>query len=272
MRKHLFTIIMLGIFVIGLVVLLYPTVSDYINSLTQSRAIASYQDSLSEIDDERYTEILNTAHAYNKLLSEKPNRYYFSEADLEEYDLLLKVGAGSAIGYIEIESISVRLPLYLSTDEAVLQVGVGHIEGTSLPVGGIGTHAALSGHRGLPSAMLFTNLDQMEEGDIFVLTILDETLTYEVDQIVIVEPEDMAPLEIDPEMDYVTLVTCTPYGVNTHRLLVRGHRIENASKPTVVRVTADAREISSSYVAPIVAAPMLLALLVYALIKYRKKR
>lgn len=273
MKKHLFTIIMLGVFLVGIVVLLYPTVSDYINSRAQSRVIASYQDTLAQLDNDKYGELLEKAREYNKGLVKKPNRYYFTEQELEEYESQLKVGAGSAIGYIDIEVIDVRLPLYLGTGEAVLQAGVGHIEGTSLPVGGVGTHAALSGHRGIPRAMLLTDLDQMEVGDRFTLTILNETLTYETDRILIVEPDDMSALEIDAEMDYVTLVTCTPYGVNSHRLLVRGHRVENPDEPsTVKRVTADAYEISSGYVAPVIAAPILIVLLARMLSKNKKRK
>ena len=176
------------------------------------------------------------------------------------------------MGYIEIPKINCSLPIYHGTNEAILQVAVGHIEGTSLPVGGESTHCVLSGHRGLPSAKLFTNLDQMEVGDIFMLRVLDEVLTYEVDQILIVEPQETGALQIEEGKDYCTLVTCTPYGVNTHRLLVRGHRIENIEEAKTVRVTADAIQIEPLLVAPAVALPMLIVLLVVLLIKTRKKK
>ena len=176
------------------------------------------------------------------------------------------------IGYIEIPSIGCSLPIYHGTDEAVLQIAVGHIAGTSLPVGGQGTHCALSGHRGLPSAKLFTDLDKMVDGDIFVLRVLDETLTYAVDRILIVEPYEMDALEIEAGKDYCTLVTCTPYGINTHRLLVRGHRIENIAQAKIVRVTADAVQIEPLIVAPIVAIPLLLLLLILLLLPGQPKK
>lgn len=180
---------------------------------------------------------------------------------------------GSGImGYIEIPSIDVSLPIYHGVDEAVLQIAVGHIEGSSLPVGGLSTHCVISGHRGLPSAKLFTNLDQLVEGDVFVIRVLDETLTYEVDQIRIVEPTDLSALEREEGKDLCTLVTCTPYGVNSHRLLVRGHRIENLEESNSIRVTADATLIDPVIVAPIVAVPILLILLIWLLVHYRKRR
>jgi sortase A len=176
------------------------------------------------------------------------------------------------IGSIEIPSINVSLAIYHGTSEAVLQTGVGHIPGSSLPVGGVGTHCVLSGHRGLPSARLFTDLDKLNVGDTFVLHVLDETLTYEVDQILIVEPDDVDALEIDPDKDLCTLVTCTPYGINTHRLLVRGHRVENEATASTVRVTADAIQIEPVQVAPALAVPILLVLLAVLLFTTRKKK
>ena len=185
---------------------------------------------------------------------------------------MLDISDNGIMGYIEIPSIKCSLPIYHGVDEAVLQIAVGHIEWTSLPVGGESTHCVLSGHRGLPSAKLFTNLDQLVVGDIFIMRVLDETLTYEVDQIRIVEPQDVEALKIVPGEDLCTLVTCTPYGVNTHRLLVRGHRVENQTDAAMIYVTADAMQIEPVLVAPIVATPMLLLLLVWLMIRYRKKR
>ena len=195
-----------------------------------------------------------------------------TDEERAEYESLLNVSGSGIIGYIEIPLIGCSLPIYHGTDEAVLQIAVGHIEGTSLPTGGPGTHSVLSGHRGLPSAKLFTDLDKLTVGDNFILRILDETLTYEVDQILIVLPYEMDALEIDPEMDYCTLVTCTPYGINSHRLLVRGHRVENQEEAKTVRVTADAMQIEPVIVAPLVAAPMLLILLIILLITTRRRR
>ena len=176
------------------------------------------------------------------------------------------------MGYIEIPSIDVHLPIYHGTDDAVLQIAVGHLEWTSLPVGGESTHCVLSGHRGLPSARLFTDLDQLKEGDYFMLNILDETLTYEVDQIRIVEPQETDDLLIVEGEDLVTLVTCTPYGINTHRMLVRGRRIATEEVRAVRRVTADAIQIEPIIVAPFVALPILLVLLIVLLIPKRRRR
>lgn len=267
------TIILILVFLVGLSLLLYPTVSDYWNSLHQSRAIAEYAEQVANLNDELYAKLLSDAQEYNEALPEKVDRYSMSDAERAEYSKLLDVSGSGVIGYIEIPLIGCSLPIYHGTSEAVLQIGVGHIEGTSLPVGGVGSHCVLSGHRGLPSARLFTDLDKLEIGDTFILRVLDETLTYEVDQILIVLPHEMEAIEIDPKEDYCTLVTCTPYGRNTHRLLVRGHRIDNQEEAKTVRVTADALQIEPVIVAPLVAVPMLLTLLVIMLINtHRKKR
>ena len=195
-----------------------------------------------------------------------------TDEERAQYESLLNVSGNGIIGYIEIPSINCSLPIYHGTDEAILQIAVGHIEGTSLPVGGSGTHCVLSGHRGLPSARLFTDLDKMVIGDTFLMRVLDETLTYEVDQIRIVLPYEMDDLEIEEGKDYCTLVTCTPYGINSHRLLVRGHRIENQEEAQAIRITADAMQIEPLLVAPIVAIPMLLILLVILLLPKKSKK
>lgn len=269
MRKHLSTILLILILLTGLSLLLYPTVSDYWNSFHQSQAIATYAEQVAEIDNSTYERLWADAEAYNQTLAAKSNRYQMSEQERTEYEALLDVSGNGIIGYIEIPSIHSSLPIYHGTDEAVLQIAVGHIEGTSLPVGGEGTHCVLSGHRGLPSAKLFTDLDQLTVGDDFIIRVLDETLTYEVDQILIVKPNELEALEIEAGKDYCTLVTCTPYGINTHRLLVRGHRIENVKAAQAVRVTADAMQIEPVLVAPVVATPMLLVLLVILLLPKR---
>lgn len=267
-----FTIILILVFLVGVSLLLYPTVSDYWNSFHQSRAIAEYAEQVADLDDDRYDQLWADAAAYNQTLAKKADRYAMTDQERQEYESLLNVSGNGIIGYIEISKIGCSLPIYHGTDEAVLQIAVGHIEGSSLPVGGEGCHSVLSGHRGLPSAKLFTDLDQMVEGDTFILRILDETLTYEVDQILIVEPHEMNALEIDPTKDYCTLVTCTPYGINSHRLLVRGHRVENQEEASTVRVTADAMQLEPVIVAPLVAAPMLLLLLIFLLRPRRRRR
>ena len=271
-KKNLSSIILVLIFIIGLSLLLYPSFSDYWNSFHQSRAIASYAQSVTTIDDDQYEKMWAQAQEYNTTLAKKQNRWVLSEEEYEEYEDLLNIGGTGIIGYIEIPNIKVSLPIYHGVDEAVLQIAVGHFEGSSLPVGGEGTHCVISGHRGLPSAKLFTNLDEMEEGDLFMMRVLDETLTYEVDQIRIVEPEDLSALEIEEGKDLCTLVTCTPYGINSHRLLVRGHRVENLESASSIRVTADAMQIDPVMVAPVIAVPILLILLIWLLVHYRKRR
>lgn len=270
MKKHLSTILLLLVFLTGLSLLLYPTVSDYWNSLHQSRAITEYAENVAKLDNSLYEQLWNDAQEYNRTLLGKADRYEMNGEDREIYESLLDVSGNGILGYIEIPAINCSLPIYHGTDEAVLQIAVGHIEGSSLPVGGESTHTVLSGHRGLPSAKLFTDLDKLTTGDTFVLRILDETLTYEVDQILIVEPYELSALEIEEGKDYCTLVTCTPYGINTHRLLVRGHRVENQVEAKTVRVTADAMQIEPVIVAPLVAVPMLLILLVVLLARTRK--
>lgn len=270
-KKNISTIVLVLIFFVGLSLLLYPTISDYWNSFHQSRAIATYAEAVAEMDDEDYEKMWQEAVAYNQELSNRAGRWILTEEEEKEYNQILNVGGTGIMGYIEIPEIKVALPIYHGTDEGVLQIAVGHIAGSSLPVGGSGTHSVISGHRGLPSAKLFTNLDELEEGDVFMLRVLDETLTYEVDKISIVEPDDLTGLEIEADQDLCTLVTCTPYGVNSHRLLVRGHRIENLDDDSI-RVTADAMQMDRLLVASAIAVPILLALVIWVLVHYRKRK
>ena len=272
MKKHLSTIFLVLILFLGVAILLYPTVSDYWNSFHQSRAIASYIEQIENIDPADYDAEWARAREYNQALAEKVNRFMLSEEDYEEYESLLNLTGSGIMGYIEIPKISCTLPIYHGTDEAVLQIAVGHIEGTSLPTGDPGTHCVLSGHRGLPSAKLFTDLDQLEVTDLFVIRVLDEIMTYEVDQVLIVLPEELDALAIDPEQDYCTLVTCTPYGINSHRLLVRGHRTENQEMEKIIKIVSDATQIKPVLVAPVLAMPMLLVLLVWMMISTGRKQ
>ena len=272
MRKHLSTIVLLFILLIGLSLFLYPTVSDYWNSFHQTKAITTYTESVAALDNASYDAIWDAARQYNRNLLNRSNSFRLSEEQKAEYESLLDISGQGVMGYIEIPKIDVSLPIYHGTEDPVLQVAVGHLEWTSLPVGGESTHCVLSGHRGLPSAKLFTNLDKLREGDTFLLRVLDEILTYEVDQILIVEPQDTAALEIVEGQDYCTLVTCTPYGINTHRLLVRGHRTDNIEEVKTVRVTADAVQLEPMLVAPVVAIPMLLILLILLLLPRRRKK
>ena len=266
------TLLLVLILLTGLSLLLYPTVSDYWNSFHQTRAIATYAENVAIMDQEQYDEIWAAAKAYNASLAERDNAFLLSDEQKEEYTRLLDVSGLGIMGYIEIPEIDVSLPIYHGTEESVLQIAVGHLEWSSLPVGGESTHCVLSGHRGLPSAKLFTNLDKLQTGDIFMLRILDDLLTYEVDQILIVEPQETGALRIEEGKDYCTLVTCTPYGINTHRLLVRGHRIDNIEEAKTVRVTADAIQIEPLLVAPIVAIPILLLLLILLLLPKQPRK
>ena len=266
------SILLVLLLLVGLSLLLYPYVSNYWNSLHQTRAIAAYAEAVAKLDKDQYTEILSAAQAYNASLLGRDNTQPLDGDRKEEYERLLDVSGLGIMGYIEIPCIDCSLPIYHGADESVLQVAVGHMEWSSLPVGGESTHCVLSGHRGLPSAKLFTNLDKLQPGDTFILRVLDETLTYEVDQILIVEPQETGSLRIEEGKDYCTLVTCTPYGINTHRLLVRGHRVDNIEEANTVRVTADAIQIEPLIVAPIVAIPISLLLLFSLLPKQSKKK
>lgn len=270
-KKHVSTIILVIVFLIGLSLLLYPSVSDYWNSFHQSRIISSYTEHVTEMEHSDYEEMWKEAVEYNQKFTDRAGHWKLSEKEKEEYESKLNIGGTGVMGYIEIPSIDCTLPLYHGTNEGVLQIAVGHLEGSSLPVGGEGTHCVLSSHRGLPSAKLFTDLDQMQVGDLFMLHILDETLTYEVDQILIVLPDEMDALEIEEGKDLCTLVTCTPYGVNTHRLLVRGHRVENIEERHI-RVISEARQIEPLAIAPVFAVPLLVLLLIWLLFHTRKKK
>lgn len=270
--SNFITVLLVLILLVGLSLLLYPSVSDYWNSFHQTKAITEYSERVANLDEDQYAEIWDAAADYNASLLDRANSYLLSDAQEETYKQLLNVSGDGVMGYIEIPSIQCSLPVYHGTAESVLQIAVGHLEWTSLPVGGESTHCVLSGHRGLPSAKLFTNLDKLVVGDVFMLRVLDEVLTYEVDQILIVEPQETAELQIVEGQDYCTLVTCTPYGINTHRLLVRGHRIDNIPEAKVVHVTADAVQIEPMIVAPIAAIPMLLVLFVALMIPKHKKR
>ncbi|MBQ3100740.1 MAG: class C sortase [Clostridia bacterium] len=273
MKKGTITTIIMSIaLIVGLSLLLYPTFSDYWNKSVQSKAVASYIKDIENMDEEKYAEIWNSAVDYNDRLLSRPNKYKLTAELSERYNDELNVSGTGMMGYIEIPKIDVQLPIYHTTDEKVLQVAIGHIDWTSLPTGGVNTHCVLSSHRGLPSAKLFTDLDKLAVGDTFMLWIMDDLLTYEVDQILIVEPDDSEALMVQEGKDLCTLVTCTPYGINSHRLLVRGHRIDNAEKAEAVRVTADAIVIDKLVVAPYVLVPILLVMFIALLASTSKKK
>ena len=271
-KSSFVTAILIAALLAGALLLLYPTVSDYWNSFHQSRAIASYAEQVADLDDNTYDQIWADARAYNETLDNSTSRFVMTEEQKKIYEALLNIADNGVMGYIEIPKIKCNLPIYHGTDEAVLQIAIGHVQGSSLPAGGESTHCVLSGHRGLHSAKLFSDLDQLTEGDVFLLRVLDETLTYEVDQIRTVLPDELDDLAIEEGKEYCTLVTCTPYGINSHRLLVRGHRVENQASASTIRVTADAMQIEPLLIAPLVAVPMLLVLLVMVLIPHRTKK
>lgn len=271
-KKDFSTIALIVVFFVGVSVLLYPTVSDYWNSLHQSQAIATYADSVENMDEQDYEKLWDAAVSYNQKLFQSGHGLGLKDEEKEEYNELLDVSGTGIMSYIEIPKIKCSLPIYHGTEEGVLQIAVGHIEGSSLPVGGLNTHCVLSGHRGLPSAKLFSNLDKLEEGDIFMIRTLDQTLTYEVDQIRIVLPDEVDDLKIEEGKDLCTLVTCTPYGINTHRLLVRGHRVANQEEAEAVRVTADAMQVDNRIVAICIAVPVLVLLLIYVAFGSRHRK
>ena len=271
MKKNKSTIILILVFFVGLSVMLYPTISDYVNQRNQSRAVASYAQDVDKMTDADYSAYFDAADAFNAQVAANENALYRPD-QLTGYNDTLDITGTGIMGYITISKIGVELPIYHGTSDGVLQIAAGHLEGTSLPVGGASTHAVISAHRGLPSAKLFTNLDQLEVGDTFTITVLDRVLTYEVDKISIVLPTETDELKIAEGKDYVTLMTCTPYGINTHRLLVRGHRVETPNQYKRIRVTAEALKIEPIIVAPIMALPMLLILLIGMLLSTRKRK
>lgn len=272
-RKHISTIFIILIFLVGLGFISYPTVSNLWNQAHQSRAIATYSKQVEKLDDSENKKMLKAARKYNKSLLKKSDHWKLSKKEKKKYESLLDVSGTGIMGYIEVPKIDCSLPIYHGTDEGALQIAIGHLEGSSLPVGGKSTHCVLSGHRGLPSARLFTDLDQMEDGDTFILNILGHKLAYEVDQIKVVLPEEMSDLEIKEGKDLCTLVTCTPYGINTHRLLVRGHRVKYVEtkvqeQKKVSKPKTDTRPV----IAGAVAGAVVLFIIIFAVRRRRKHR
>ncbi len=265
-KNRVITIVLVLILIIGLSLLLYPPLSDYWNSFHSSRLIAGYAEAVADTNDEAYSRILDEALAYNRKVALRGIQWFPDERQKAEYNKVLDITGTGIMGYIEIKKINCMLPIFHGVDDSVLQIAVGHIEGSSLPVGGETSHCILSGHRGLPSSKLFSELDRLKEGDLFALRVMDETLTYEVDQIRVVLPYELDELKLEPGHDYCTLVTCTPYGVNSHRLLLRGHRVENEAEAMTVRITGDALIYDPLVVAPALAVPILLILLLHLLI------
>ena len=261
---------MVFVLLIGLSLLLYPTIADKWNAYHQSRAIIHHAENMAKFSEEECQTFRSAADDFNRSLAKNGGRWSFTSAEREEYESLLVTDDTNIMCYVEIPKIKVSLPVYHGTGNDVLQGAIGHLEGSSLPVGGKGTHCVLSGHRGLPSAKLFTDLDKLVEGDTFMLYTLDEILTYEVDQIRVVLPSDLSTLQIDPDQDYCTLFTCTPYGINTHRLMVRGHRIDNL--PGAMVITAEALQIDEKAVSLSIGIPLTVMIFMVAMIKPQKSR
>ena len=274
MKKHFSTILLVLVFLVGLGVMLYPTLSDAVNRAHQTRAVESYSNSVAKMSEQDFSTWFEKAEVYNEALAQDPGAFYLPDS-LPDYTGTLDVTGTGIMGYLSIPKINVSLPVYHGTNESVLQIGVGHLEGSSFPIGGESTHAVLSAHRGLPSSRLFTDLDQLEEGDTFEVTVLDRVLTYEIDNISIVLPQDAEGLLVKEGEDLVTLMTCTPYGINSHRLLVRGRRIEGDERIHAVTVTSEAVKLDPVVIAPILAAPLLLVLFGWLLLtpgKSKKKK
>lgn len=284
-KKHrVSNAILVLILLAGVAIAGYPAFSDYWNSMHQTRAIAGYAERVAELTNDEYITVWEEALDYNRRLASNPNPWAMTDEDIDDYERQLNVDGTGNMGFISIPKINVNLPVYHGTSDSVLQTSIGHIDGTSLPAGSIhpdeenydkveyASHSVLSGHRGLPSAKLFSDLDAMEEGDVFYLTILDQTLTYQVDKITVILPEDSSELALFPGKDYCTLMTCTPYGINTHRLLVRGIRVENDKELIDVRVTADALKVEPLYVVPFIAGPVLLLMILWVVLFAGKKK
>ncbi len=271
MKKDRSTIVLIVVFFVGLSVLLYPTVSDLVNQRNQTRAVAGYREMTESMTETDYDAYFAAAEAYNRRLAEAESPLEDSSEQTEDYEQTLDISGTGIMGYVTIDKIGVQLPIYHGVSDQVLAIAAGHLPGSSLPVGGESTHAVISAHRGLPSAKLFTNLDQLQEGDTFTVTVLNRVLTYEVDKISIVLPENTENLAITKGQDYCTLLTCTPYGINTHRLLVRGHRIETQDTPHI-NVTAEAYQIEPIVIVPFIAAPLLFLLLLGLLAGNRRRK
>ena len=271
MKRHITDIILIIVLLAGISLLLYPTVSEYVNSKHQSKVIHSYNDQVEKMDEDSFKKWFDEADDYNRRLNETAGAFYKPQKVSGYEDTLNFIGDG-VIGYVSIDKINVELPIYHSTEPEVLQFAAGHLEGTSLPVGGEGTHSVLVAHRGLPSARLFTDLDELETGDIFTITVLNRVMTYEIDQILTVLPEEVKELQTQEGKDFCTLLTCTPYGINTHRLLVRGKRIENSEEKEALIVVNEAFKVDPLIVAPVVAAPMILIFVIVVIFSGRGKK
>ena len=269
-KRNLTTIILVLMGLVGAGLIAYPSFADWWNSFHQSRAVATYAEVVANLSTDEYDRVIASAELYNKRFLETGLVWQVTDEDIAAYNEELAMDASGIMSYIVIPKINVTLPIYHGVSESVLQVAIGHLEGTSLPVGGESTHCVVSGHRGLPSAKLFTDIDKLVVGDTFTINTLNRTMTYEVDQIRIVEPTDLSALQLEAGKDYCTLVTCTPYGINTHRLLVRGHRVANPQGEA--EVVADAIQIDPDYVVPVIAIPIVVVMFLWVMLFSKPKK
>ena len=271
MKGRWLSILIVVLIVAGAALLLYPTVSNYLHSKYSASVIKDYHTVYQNTEEEKRQDIIRKAEDYNTRLF-SANAPLYEPTQVTGYNDTLDLTGTGVMGYIDIDKIGVELPIYHGVDAGVLQIGVGHLEGSSLPVGGVNTHCILSGHRGLPSAKLFTDLNEMAIGDRFTITVLDRVLTYEVDQIKVVLPEDASELAIEEGKDYCTLVTCTPYGINTHRLLVRGIRVDGEiTRTPEIFVSNEAFKIDKTIVATVIALPLFITVTLVAVVIERRR-
>lgn len=271
LKKNSLSFLLFAMIFAGIGLMAYPSLANYWNSFHQSQAMMDYQEQVTKLNKDDYKSILASAQQYNGGFLETGIRWHMTEPQKQAYQKELAIDETGIMGSISIPKIKLNLPIYHGTSEEVLQTSIGHLEGTSLPIGGKSTHSVLSGHRGLPSSVLFSNLDKLKEGDRWTVHILDETYTYEVDQIRTVLPQDLSNIHIEEGQDYQTLLTCTPYGINTHRLLVRGHRVENENGNALV--VADAIQVEPMYIVPFIAIPIIVILLtIFFVSTHREKK
>lgn len=271
MKKHLSTVLLVLVLAAGISLLLYPSISGWRNGKIQSRTIEEYRESVAGLSEEDDTELFQAAERYNRQLREKGESAFHNPELVPGYEDALDVSGTGVMGYVTIGKLEIELPIYHGTSPEVLQIAAGHLEGSSLPVGGAGTHSVISAHRGLPSSRLFTDLDQLKKGDTFTITVLNRQLTYQVDQILVVEPDETDALQIEPDRDYCTLMTCTPYGINSHRLLVRGVRVENPGI-SAGNIQGDARKIRPFTAGTVVVLPFAAATGILILNHIRKRK
>lgn len=272
-KTFLFYLFFGSILIIGICIILYPSFSSWWNARVQSQAISNYDKAVSDLGSDEKKKLFERAERYNRELAELPAP--FSDYNtIEGYERILDITGTGIMGYITIPKINVYLPIYHGTSPEVLNIAVGHLQGSTLPIGGKSRHSVISAHRGLPSSRLFTDIDQLVEDDVFTITILDEIYTYSVDSIQVVLPTELDSLNIIPDEDNVTLMTCTPYGINTHRLLVKAHRTDTSAPPqeAEVRVPADAIPIDEMNCIPFIIAAVVLLLILYWVIQGRMSR